>query len=106
MQEKSRKTQLQIDIETSVTSGRSYLRVPYTKLFGKKRSLRQWLRFAEYRMLSLYNTTAEKLPLSVFLPRYLKEEIPRVVIGMVIEQDRINSICNKLEKNLKLAVKF
>lgn len=58
-------------IELTVTDGRSYQTVPYTKLLGQKRALKQWLLASKVRHFNGYTSPSDKTPFRFFL----KEEI-------------------------------
>jgi len=94
------KTQPQIDIEMEITKGRGYAKVPYTKLFGPKKALDQWLLFSRSGIYCPYITPVEKVPLSIFLPKYFEAMIPLTLMSMVAEKN--NSLA-QTKKNLAVA---
>ena len=66
-----RKTPLQLQIEGAVTSGRSYLTVPYTTLLGQKRALKQWFLFSNFRPFSPIDHSVDKTSLLHYLPSFI-----------------------------------
>ena len=86
-----KKTPMQIRVEMLATNGRGYSNVPYTKAFGEKSALRQWLRFSRVRV---YNTTinetrGDKLSLFPYLILYAGNRIDRIF--KKIEEDVLAS---------------
>jgi len=65
------KTGIQERIEWSVTNGRSYQEVPYTKLFGKKCALEQWLIFSKFRCVNGNNSSSDKTSLIEYFPFFI-----------------------------------
>lgn len=69
MRKLTKKTPLQIRIEDSVTNNRFYQTVPYTKLFGQKIALKQWIIYSKDRVLKLYNPAEDETNLLAYLLR-------------------------------------
>src|SRR4030042_2831242 len=103
-----KKTPMQIRVEMLATNGRGYSNVPYTKVFGEKSALRQWLRFSRVRV---YNTTlneqrGDKISLFPYLVLYscnridsffnkMKNKIPLYVMAMA-DRERQGRLENSL----------
>jgi len=88
------KTPIQEQIEYSVTNGRSYLTIPYTKLFGQKMALKQWFLFSNFRPFSPLNHSVDKTSLLHYIlsffdvyfewkERELEEQIQRGIFATV-----------------------
>jgi hypothetical protein len=72
------KTSTQINIEFSVTNKCGYQKVPCTKILGKKRALKQWLFFSNYRCYNIYNSSDIKTNFSDYIDYFKKDIFPRI----------------------------
>lgn len=63
MEYPSEKTKMQLRIERVVTNGRNYQTVPYTRVLGERRALKQWLRHSRLKIFNLVNSPCDKTAL-------------------------------------------
>jgi hypothetical protein len=84
IQKPTLKTKIQRRIEFSTTDGRSYQRVPYTKLLGGERALKQWLHFSKLRCINNYNHSSDKTPLRKYLSHFIRRRINKASENLVI----------------------
>lgn len=110
---KDKKTPMQLSVELAVTDGRGYSKVPYTKWFGQKRALKQWLRFSRVRAYRTHHNEkrGDKISLFPYLIFYafnriesferevkkFKKDLP-IIIGVMAERGYFRG--NSLESDL------
>jgi len=69
------KTEIQRRIELSVTNGRSYQEVPYTRLLGNRLALRQWGLFSNCRCIKGNNSPSDKTSFFEYIPFFVDQRM-------------------------------
>ncbi len=82
-------------MEKSVTNGRMYQRVPFTRVMGNRKALQQWLAFSEIRVYNPINilNNKDKTSLLPYLEHYFKGILPPTIM----EMSRIKKEQNRME---------
>ena len=73
------KTEIQRRIELSVTNGRSYQKIPYTRLLGNRLALRQWGLFSNYRCIKTNNSPSDETSFFEYLPFFVDQRMNGII---------------------------
>ncbi len=96
MSENQYKTPIQLLIEFMVTDGRNYQTVPYTKLLGQKRALKQWLVASKVRYINCSTSPSNKTPFRFFLKEKINNFFSEY-LSLIPELERIGNLERKVD---------
>ena len=100
-----RKSEIQMRIEDLVTDDGGYQKIPYSRIFGQRKALDQWLKFSNFGIvysLNVDSETADDTPLIPYLHFYFENKvIPEITSWFVQILSDLSEI-SKLEAELMI----